>query len=176
MTVCWVHFGDVHASDEDGWTSVVDLAALAADVRRHCGGALDFAYLPGDIANHGTPEQYARVAAALEPLEIPLFAIPGDHDFEPGSLANLRGGLGVGELPAMATLGGRRCLFLDCVSAGAGGPDFRLGAAQSAWLRQQLDQAWADASPALVFMHAFPGDLAEGGAAIDQLFADRDVA
>lgn len=172
----WVHFGDVHAADEDGWGSVDDLAALAADVAQVAPGAIDFAYLPGDIANHGTAEQYVRVRAALDGLTVPWFAIPGDHDFEPGSLDNFYAGLGVADLPMVVSLDDRRCLFLDLVSAGNGGPDFRLGASQTAWLRQQLDQAWADDAPALVFMHAFPGDLAADGAAIGQMFANRDVA
>lgn len=173
--LCWVHLGDVHASGEDGWASVADLAAVAGDVAG-VAGAIDFAYLPGDIANHGTPEQYARVRAALDMLPVPWLAIPGDHDFEPGSLANFYAGLGAAPLPLVAEFCGRRCLFLDIVSSGSGGPDFRLGASQAAWLRQQLDQAWVEGSAPIVFMHAFPGDLTDGGEALGQLFAERDVA
>ncbi len=51
-------------------------------------GEADFVFVPGDNANHGTPEQYARMIDALAPLSLPWRIIPGDHDFEPGDLVN----------------------------------------------------------------------------------------
>ncbi len=173
--LCWIHFGDVHAADDDDdWRSVDDLAALA---RQAMGaGALDFAYVPGDIANHGTAEQYARVREALAPLTLPCFAIPGDHDFEPGTLDAFYAGLAADPLPRAIMMKGRRCLFLDIVSNGSGGPDFRLGPDQTGWLRDQLAVSRTDAAAPLVFMHAFPGDLWQDAATIGQLFAEYDVA
>ncbi len=40
----------------------------------------DAVLLSGDVTEHGTPEEYERVAELLEPLPIPLHAIPGNHD------------------------------------------------------------------------------------------------
>ncbi len=172
----WVHFGDLHASDEDGWQSLADLNAMIAEANRHLSDRVDFAYLPGDVANHAEPEQYRRTRQALDRLSLRWFAIPGDHDFEPGSLDNFYDGLGAGALPASLLVNGHRCLFLDIVSAGRGGPDFRLGDGQMAWLRDQLARSRGDTGRPAVFMHAFPGDLAMEAGPVGALFAQAGVA
>jgi hypothetical protein len=174
--VTWLHFGDLHASEEDGWGSLADFERMIETANRHLAPAVDFAYLPGDNANQGAPEQYARIAQALERLTLPWMAIPGDHDFEPGDLKNFCEALGQPELPISLKVDGRRCLFLDLVSAGDGGPDFRLGYRQTVWLKDQLEQSLSDPGRPVVFMHAFPGDLTQDAEAIGTLFADYDVA
>ena len=176
--VSWLHLGDLHASDEDGWDSVETLARIVASVGEHVPpGALDFAFLPGDNANHGEPAQYERVAQVLARLAMPLHAIPGDHDFEPGSLDRFHVLLADQALPGEVRVNGRRALFLDIVSAGGGGPDFRLGDDQTCWLRDQLHASRAAAEPRpLVFMHAFPSDLRHDGQRIGRLFAEAEVA
>ncbi len=176
--VAWLHIGDLHASDEDDWESVATLARIVDEVRRNLPqGALDFAYLPGDNANHGEREQYRRVADVLAELPLPCHAIPGDHDFEPGSLETFRQTLAPLPLPRAVRMNGRRALFLDLVSAGSGGPDFRLGPAQTAWLQRELAESHDASEPRpLVFMHAFPGDLHEGAQALGRLFAEAKVA
>jgi hypothetical protein len=171
----WVHFGDLHASDEDAWRSVADFKALMADANRHLVHTVDFAFLPGDNANHGAPDQYDRIREVLEQLDLRWFVIPGDHDFEPGSLRNFYEGLKAELLPARAVINGRRCLFLDIVSQGQGGPDFRLGASQSAWLKSELTLAQQDPERPIVFMHAFPGDLFEDAEGVARSFADEGV-
>jgi hypothetical protein len=140
-------------------------------------GALHFAFLPGDNANHGEPEQYRRILEALAPLSLPLHAIAGDHDFEPGGLDAFKLLPGAVDRPTSIPLGGRRALFLDIVSAGSGGPDFRLADDHLGWLKAEFE-AVAEASEAgpIVFMHAFPGDLKDGGAAVAKMFADAGVA
>lgn len=175
--VAWLHVGDLHASAEDGWQSVDRLRRIVDAVRDDVPpGTLDFAYLPGDHANHAEPEQYRRIAAELERLPLEVHAIPGDHDFEDGSLAAFRA-FARRSPPYSIAVGGRRALFLDLVSAGSGGPDFRLGERQTRWLRDELDAARSagEARP-LVFMHAFPSDLARDAEAIARLFVDHDVA
>jgi hypothetical protein len=176
--VAWLHIGDLHASDEDGWESVATLARIVTSIRANVpAGALDFAFLPGDNANHGEREQYERVVAALDGLPMPRYAIPGDHDFEPGSLQVFTDLLEHRPLPASVVVNGRRALFLDIVSPGGGGPDFRLGAAQTDWLRSELAAAKAHGEPRpLVFMHAFPEDLREDAREVGRLFADARVA
>lgn len=172
----WVHFGDLHASDEDEWESLGHLQTLVGDVNDHLEWFTDFAFLPGDNANHGADDQYARISAILDRLNLRWFAIPGDHDFEPRSLAHFYQGLGAVPLPHRAMLKGHRCLFLDIVSPGGGGPDFRLGEHQRAWLQTELEQSRIDAERPVVFMHAFPGDLAEDGDRVAALFAEYGVA
>jgi len=172
----WVHLGDLHASKEDDWESLRLLRRLTEDADRHLAWATDFAFLPGDNANHGEPGQYHRIREVLDDFALRWFAIPGDHDFEPKSLSNFYEGLGAPPLPNSELIKGHRCLFLDIISPGKGGPDFRLGSAQTDWLKDQLGQSKSDAERPVVFMHAFPGDLAEGGEALARLFAHHGVA
>ncbi len=77
--------------------------------------------------------------------------------------------------PFARTIAGHRCLFLDIVSAGAGGPDFRIGAGQ----RRRLDDALAERTCAArrrwCSWHAFPSDLADGGEDLATLFAEAGV-
>jgi Icc protein len=173
----WIHIGDLHASDEDGWESIARLERIIDEVRDGVPtGTLDFAYLPGDNANHGERAQYRRIVDALRALPLPVYAIPGDHDFEPGSLDAFRR-LAPGDLPLMERFDGRRALFLDVVSAGSGGPDFRLGDRQLAWLRTHLAASKAGNEPhPVVFMHAFPSDLEDGADAVAHLLAEAPVA
>jgi hypothetical protein len=149
---------------------------LTADANRNLSWSVDFAYLPGDIANHGTTDQYVRIRAALDDLDLIWRAIPGDHDFESGALTHFYDGLGGAELPVSHVVKGRRCLFLDIISPGGGGPDFRLGPQQTAWLEAQLQASRDDSERPVVFMHAFPGDLTEDAECIGALFAEYEVA
>ncbi|WP_369928954.1 metallophosphoesterase [Xanthomonas sp. NCPPB 2632] len=172
----WIHVGDLHASDEDGYESLSHLSAVVDDVNVRMKHGVDFAFLPGDNANHATAEQYARIREVLEGMPLPLHAIPGDHDFEDGDLVAFYEGLGGETLPRRVTVNGRACLFLDVVSQGTGGPDFRLGETQQAWLANELTQARATGVAPLVFMHAYPGDLADEGEALGRMFAEAGVA
>jgi hypothetical protein len=104
---------------------------IVAQANRHLHGAVDFAVLPGDN------DFKARDLAAF-------YAVPGAQS-----------------LPKALTVGAYRCLFLDFVSAGTGGPDFRLGHAQMAWLQHELHSAGAAGLRCAVFAHAYPADLAE---------------
>ena len=174
-TITWVHVGDLHADPADDWLGITRLEAIVADLAAVREG-IDFVFVPGDNANHATAEQYDRIRAALAPLALPVFTIPGDHDFEDGTLAAFRAGTPEAMRPFERVIGGHRCLFLDIVSAGSGGPDFRIGAGQ----RRRLDAALAasddEGLTPLVFMHAYPGDLADGGEALAGAFADAGVA
>ena len=174
----WLHLGDLHASDEDRWDSVGRLSGIVDEIETNVPkGALTFAFLPGDNANHGADEQYRRIAEALAPLSLPVYAIPGDHDFEPGGLEGFTRLPGAVKGPLSVALGNRRGLFLDIVSAGTGGPDFRLPDDHFDWLRAEFAAAASDdQAPPVVFMHAFPGDLTAGGDALAALFADARVA
>ena len=172
----WLHFGDLHVSQDDNFSSLHDLEKLIADANQNLADQVDFAFLPGDNANNGTADQYRRIRQAVSRLDIPLHVIPGDHDFEPGSLEAFHGILGAAPLPKAIHIDGRRCLFLDIVSPGTGGPDFRLGTDQFAWLGKQLAESQHDKNRPVVFMHAFPGDLRQGAEETAQLMADNHVA
>jgi len=172
----WLHVGDLHVSHEDNYQGIERLRELVAEANRFFAEAVDFVFLPGDNANNGTPLQYGKINETLSGLALPAVAIPGDHDFEPGSLDNFYVMHGATRLPMSKMIGGRRCLFLDMVSAGSGGPDFRLGAEQIRWLVGQLKAAQEDAQKPVVFMHGYPGDLRHDSHDIGRLFADTGVA
>jgi len=174
-TITWVHIGDLHADEADEWQGIARLERLVAELAPVAEG-IDFVFIPGDNANHATPEQYRRIQTALAPLGLPVLTIPGDHDFEDGTLAAFLDGTPEAMRPFDRVIAGHRCLFLDIVSAGSGGPDFRIGAGQ----RRRLEAALAASDDAdetpLVFMHAYPCDLDDGGETLATTFAEAGVA
>ena len=175
--VAFAHIGDLHLTDAKQ-RNFTDFLAIVAQIEIQCAAAIDFVVLPGDNADNGLPGQYALAATALKMLSVPVHVIPGDHDMEQGGLANFYAVLKAEPLPRAVTVRGARCLFLDISGPGSGGPDFRLGQDQTAWLEAELAAARRADAPALVFTHTYPEDLqGEGeGAAMTRLLADHDVA
>ena len=170
----WLHIGDLHItrSGEQNHRDLLRIVDLARDLPA---GSVDFALLPGDNADDGTPEQFALVRDAVADLTLPLHILPGDHDFKPRDLAAFHDVLGADSLPKSVTVAGHRCLFLDVVSAGTGGPDFRLGDEQLAWAECELEQAEAAGEGAVIFMHTYPADLREGAERLGALLAKPQV-
>ena len=154
----YAHLGDLHITDAKA-RNYQDMLAILAQLEVEGAGQLDFIYLPGDVADNGQPAQYRLVAAALRLASVPVHVITGDHDMEPGSLANFYAAPAA-SLPKALTVRGVRCLFLDVCGPGTGGPDFRLGPTQMAWLGAELAQVPAGTEIAL-FMHTYPADLVE---------------
>ncbi|TVT43668.1 metallophosphoesterase [Hymenobacter setariae] len=153
----YAHLGDLHITDAKA-RNYLDFLSILVQLEVECSGRLNFIYLPGDVADNGLAEQYHLVAAALRLASVPVYTISGDHDMESGSLAPFYAGLPAHSLPLALTVQGVRCLFLDVCGPGQGGPDFRLGASQLTWLREQLGQVPAGTEVAL-FMHTYPADL-----------------
>lgn len=166
----WLHIGDLHVTNDAG-QNLHDLRRIVALANTLSPGLLDFAVLPGDNADDGTEEQFRLVRKAVAPLRLPLHVLPGDHDFKPNSLDAFYRVLGARRLPYAVTVKGRRCLFLDVVSSGQGGPDFRLDPAQLDWVERELMAAEA----AVVFMHTYPADLRAGADRLCALLASPHV-
>jgi 3',5'-cyclic AMP phosphodiesterase CpdA len=159
--LAFAHIGDLHLTDAEA-ANARDFAAIVAQLNEVDG--LDFVFVPGDNADNGTPEQYALVRAGLDRLHLPVHVITGDHDMEGGGLDAFHAGLKVTPLPYAVDVQGVRCLFLDMFGPGTGGPDFRLGAEQVAWLAAELERAGS--RDCALFMHSYPADLkGEGEAA-----------
>lgn len=175
-TLSFLQVGDLHMDEANGWESLPRLEAIVAEANRHLRDTVDFVFLPGDNANHATDPQYAAIARALAPLRLPWRVIPGDHDYEAGDLRAYEATFPEANRPEVEVFAGHRCIFVDVVSAGAGGPDFRLTMHHRNRLIKDLARATADAQPPVVFMHAYPDDLAADGAEIAQLFSDAGVA
>ena len=176
-TLAFAHIGDLHISDARR-RNFRDFLSILAQIETEAVKQLDFVVLPGDCADNGRPEQYSLIATALRMLTPPVYAIPGDHDMEQGSLENFYAGLGVPRLPSCQNLHGCRCLFLDFCGEGEGGPDFRLGASQMSWLDDQLADAGRIGETALLFMHSYPADLRGEGETetLNRLLTERRVA
>ncbi len=172
----WLHIGDLHLT-----AAVADnhraLLRIIGQANRTMAGRIDMAVLPGDCAEHGAAEEYGLLRDALRGLAIPLHAIPGDHDFHARSLDAFYAAIGGLRLPQARSVAGHNCLFLDMVSAGGGGPDFRLGDAQLDWLAHTLKSASAADQDSVVFMHAYPAELADPAEAlaVRRLFAEYGV-
>ncbi len=64
--------GDVHASEPSRERLAEAFAAVAPDA--------DLILLAGDLTTHGEPDQAAVLAAACRPLDVPVFAVLGNHD------------------------------------------------------------------------------------------------
>ena len=175
-SVTWVHIGDLHMDEADDYASRDRLDAIVAEICAHVGDAAHFVFLPGDNANHATPDQYRHIVEGLAPLTLPYRVIPGDHDFELGDLANYEAAFPEANRPEVDVIAGHRCIFLDIISPGGGGPDFRLTRHHHNRLLEELARAEAERQTPLVFMHAYPGDLAADGDTIARIFADARVA
>jgi Icc protein len=171
----FLHIGDLHLT-EPGLQNQRDLRRIVDQINSHAGSGIDFAVLPGDNADDGSPEQFRLVHDEMSRLSVPWHAIPGDHDFKPKSLDNFYRGLEVRQLPYATEAAGCRCIFLDVVSTGSGGPDFRLGASQMRWLREQLESARRHHQTVVVFMHAYPADLGDEADEIAAMFDESPVA
>ncbi|MDQ2802745.1 MAG: metallophosphoesterase [Pseudomonadota bacterium] len=142
----------------------------------HLAGAIDFVVLPGDNADDGTEPQFRLVRDAVDRLRLPLHVLPGDHDFKQRSLEAFYRVLATDALPKSLRKAGARCLFLDVVSAGSGGADFRLDEGRLAWLERDLDQAATAGERTVIFMHTYPADLKAGAEALRALIDKHRVA
>lgn len=175
--LAFAHIGDLHLT-RAAEPNFADLLLIVAQLEVEFGAALDFVVLPGDNADNGLPAQYRLAATALKMLTVPVHAIAGDHDMEQGTLDAFHQHLAPDSLPKSIRVRERRCLFLDINGRGAGGPDFRLGAAQFGWIERELQASWRTGETCLAFMHAYPVDLADGAerARLTALFDQYDVS
>ena len=158
---CWLHVGDLHVTGPED-AALADLARIVGQVGRLPPGSLDFVVLPGDNADDARPAQFEAIQARLSGLATPVHIVPGDHDNVGGSLDAYLERLGHA-LPCSARYGRTRCLFLDMVSAGTGGPDFRLDGSQLGWLEAEIGAAEQEGETVAVFAHTYPADLCAGG-------------
>ena len=175
--LAFAHIGDLHITDAKQ-RNFLDFLSIAAQIETECAKAIDFVVLPGDNADNGLPAQYGLITTALKMLSAPVHVIPGDHDMEQGGLAAFYAGLGADPLPKALTVRGTRCLFLDISGLGRGGPDFRVGIDQAAWVERELQDARERGQTSVVFMHSYPDDLTGEGEAdtLSRLMAAHDVA
>lgn len=113
----------------------------------------------GDLVNSGTDDEFALFRACLEPLTMPVYMIPGnhddraalrrafpDHDYIPGDSGRMR---------YVLELAGLRLICLDTLIPGE--THGRLGSTQLAWLGDRLDDD--PGAPTIIVMHHPPFDI-----------------
>lgn len=130
----------------------------------------DCVVITGDLADHGDPAEYQSAIALLGGLDIPIHAIPGNHDHAPRMLQALAG---TGYVQA-AEQEPDRCYYrvdypglrlLCCDSSVPGRHDGELGFTQLAWLDRQLRHD--PEVPAILAMHHHP--VPSGIASMDSI-------
>lgn len=111
--------------------------------------------ITGDLADNGTPDEYALLRELLAPLPMPVFVLPGNHDCRE-ALLNSFGEQGSSSLPGFVqyavNLGPLRLLVLDTLVPAQGGG--RLDDMRLHWLEERLSEA--PHTPTLVFLHHPP--------------------
>lgn len=176
LPMIFAHIGDLHINKAKE-QNYKDFLSIVAQLEIECSNNLDFVFLPGDIADHGEPEQYKMVSTALKMLSIPVHIIAGDHDMEQGSLDGFYKMLAAEHLPKSILIKNNRCIFLDVNGSGNGRPDFRLGNEQLSWLEIELSIAKENKEAICIFMHTYPFDLVEPTekVVLNKLIAEHDV-
>src|SRR5947209_20293952 len=84
--------GDVHCSEAGRDEITAAIASLE--------GKVDLVLLAGDLTTYGEPEQGAVLAQACATLQVPIFAVLGNHDWHANRRDDLvaalqEGGIGV---------------------------------------------------------------------------------
>jgi 3',5'-cyclic AMP phosphodiesterase CpdA len=132
----------------------------------------DAVLLSGDVTEHGSPEEYERVAELLEPLPIPLHAIPGNHDDVDRLRATVDGPGDPGE-PLQCSVGVGSLRLVACDTTVAGEDGGALGPERLGWLEAELRSHRA--TPTVLAMHHPP--VQTGHPLLDAIsLADADRA
>jgi 3',5'-cyclic AMP phosphodiesterase CpdA len=153
-----VQVSDPHLTDgpapRRGYDGKLALAATLARVRA-LDPRPDLVIFTGDIAENGTAGEYARFRALAAGLELPMAAIPGNHDRRGPFLAGLAdSGIAVGAGPFLQFALDDwpvRVLGLDTLEEGSNAG--RLCTERLAWVAARLAE---DPRPAILFMHHPP--------------------
>lgn len=151
---------DLHISDEgaivgDGFDPAADLIRIV-DTLNALNPAPAFVIVSGDLVDRRTEDEYRHLRRILEPLRLPLYIVPGNHDArEPLKAvfpdhAYLR--TGDDYLQYAFDQNGLRFIGLDSLKPGAVGGE--MDEARLAWLAERL--AEKPQTPTFIFMHHPP--------------------
>ena len=115
----------------------------------------DAIVLTGDLTDFGRAEEYAHLAQLLDPLDVPFYLLPGNHDDREQMRRSFpsHAYLGTsGALQYSVKIGDLRLVTLDTVLAGQS--DGALPPERLAWLDAELAQD--EATPTVIAMHHPP--------------------
>ena len=151
MTVLIAHISDLHI---DGTAETAARATRTVDYLRTLSQTPDALVVSGDIADHGTPEEYEEVTRLLSDLPFPVVLGPGNHD----DRAALRKGLLGREATAGPVNTAHRAegfAVLSCDSTIPGRDDGHLAETTLEWVRTTLAEL-PERTPVLLAMHHPP--------------------
>lgn len=157
----FAHLSDVHLGQDragDGGVRARERAERVLRALDRLPGALDAVVLTGDIADHGTPEEYEEAAKLLADSRHTPLLCPGNHDVRGPYREGLLDGDPADDSPvnALHVLPGAVFAMLDSSIPGRG--DGRLDDATLAWLDRSLAEVPRD-RPAFVCFHHPPVPL-----------------
>ena len=141
--VSWVHIGDLHITTADQ-QSYADFKTILANTDQYLKNGINFVYLPGDNANDGTESEYQLIKQATDQLQVPLYAIPGDHDQKGISLYKQ---YMEPVLYQSFTAGGYHFVLLDVING--------ISSDEQTWMTNDLDAAAKAGLKSVVFMHTY---------------------
>ena len=73
----FIAVNDLHFSDEQCTPFFQNVVARMRESAPKAG----FCLISGDLADRGTPEQFAALRVCLDQLGVPVFPVPGNHDY-----------------------------------------------------------------------------------------------
>jgi 3',5'-cyclic AMP phosphodiesterase CpdA len=155
------HVSDLHIG---GRPESVDRAALV--IRHVCSlsPAPDLLLVTGDVADHGSPEEYATARDLLSAWDGPLLVGTGNHDVRGPFARALLGGDREGPLDQELDVGAYRFLMLDSLVPAVDGQRIDhglLAPSTLAWLEERLA---ASHTPTFVCFHHPPTTVGIAGA------------
>ncbi len=142
--VSWVHIGDLHITTADQ-QNYKDLQTIIANTNQYLANGINFAVLPGDNANDDTESEYQLIKSATDQLQVPLYAVPGDHDLKSG-LTNYNKYMEPVNYQSF-TADQYHFVFLDVMSG--------ISNDEKTWLTNDLDTAAKAGLKSVVVMHSF---------------------
>ncbi|WP_300686347.1 phosphodiesterase [uncultured Bilophila sp.] len=168
-----LHLSDFHLRGDGGLSfRVVDTRECLETAAKHLRSLEqrpDAVVLTGDLADSGDAKAYGMLREALEPLHLPVYAVPGNHDRR-DRMRDILGPWCPGD-PAVAPClcyvveeGPVRLVMLDTMQPGSHSGHFP--EAVAVWLERVL--AARPGAPTLLFMHHPP--FVTGMGAMDEPF------
>jgi 3',5'-cyclic AMP phosphodiesterase CpdA len=139
---------------------------------------VDGLLVAGDLTSDGDPEDLQRVFDLLDRLDVPVCAVPGNHDATAAGSAGaaadaLTSRFGVADCPLHVSIGGVDLLCLDSTRASSGAKA-TLSAAQLDWLEETITTV---ETPLVVSHHNLSGLLrATGGTSWRSSFPLQNAA
>ena len=142
--VSWVHFGDLHITTGDQ-QNYADFKTIIYNTNLYLKNGVNFAVLPGDNANDDAESEYQLIKAATDNLQVPLYAVPGDHDHKVD--IGLYQKYMESKLYYSFNAAGYHFAFIDVRSG--------ISSDTQSWLQSDLAAAAAAGRKSVLFMHSY---------------------